>query len=684
MVKSQVLWSDSYGSRPLQTYTTPYSVTNYTSVPPSYLTINDGHNNNTGNLNAPNKPFHVASLKTTGWAVVYNPVENDTFLVSTSWLDSNLTADRFVVTPSVNISNGTVLSWYAMAPDASYPDGYEVYVTNQTTVALNASSFLPNDRVFSVADGNTTGGGEKNTWIRRGVSLAAYSGQNLKVAFRNNSKNMYQLWIDDVIIENLANSRDAELSPGLIYKYNTPSTNGNIQCRLTNRGYSNINDITLNYSINGAGTQTETFTLSPSLPVYGYTDITFTTPYSIPTPGRYKVKIWVGLVNGNPDQFHNNDTLNSFITIVTSAPAKKVLVEQFLNADDGYTPDAQDKLQALTTASVIPVNFHDTDSLKNAQGANLILSYRKKNSTALIDRNYFSDINSVPVERFVYGTRIIQRESAIVPAGVNIIGKTYISSTRQLTFAVQANFTGEVVGDYRINAYLTENNVYGPYFDTTNNGWNQLNYMYNIPWSNYYQKGYFDTGANGYVMTWKNYMHQHVLTAAPDGPWGVAAVVSQTGGTQGASYTRTFSITLPTATNGQFRYNPDNIYIVGFVAEYSLNKNYRTVLNATQDKLNSNPEVYVGIKDIQNFHSTFSVFPNPTSGNLNIIIPENSFMKKPMIRICDITGREVYRENSGLLYGWLQLDLQHIVSGTYYISLEDGNTKSVKKLILTR
>lgn len=685
-IKGQILFSDSYGTYTLNTYTTNLSSTNYANVNSNYILLNDGFKNKPGYAAAPNKPFHVPELKTTGWAVVYNPLENDTFLVSTSWIDTSasLNVNRFVITPVINnISAGSVLSWMAMSPDAAYPDGYEVYVTTNTTGIPDANSFSGNDRLFAIEDGNTTGGGEKNNWVKRGVSLAAYAGQNIKIAFRNASKNMYQLWIDDVVIENVSKAHDAGLANANIYKYNTIGTNGTVSCKVLNQGYSNISSITLNYSVNGGVPQSQSFNLSEPLTPYASTTLDFATPYNINTPGYHKLKIWVSTVNGNADQNNNNDSLQSFLTIMATVPQKTVLAEQFLGTDDGYSCESQDKLNALSSNSVITVNIHYNDSMHLASVNNLFTLYRKTNSTALIDRTYFNDINSVAVQKKDYADRINQKKSVVVPASVSIINKSYDSFSRNIIFTVKADFFGEVKGDYRINAYLTENNVYGPINDTLFNGWNPLNYLHSVPWSDYYLKGYYDPNQTSYVLSPKEFMHQKVLSSAPDGPFGVGGTIPTNGGTQGMSYTKTYTITLPYATNGAFRYNPENIYVVGFVTEYSINKNSRTILNATQSKLMDGSEI-VGIKEAYTNDSGFLMYPNPTSGNLALFIPEKNAVKQANITVNDLLGKNVYTQAISLPYGLTYVNLNHLPEGVYSVIIETEKAKHLQKLIITR
>src|SRR5574343_1083167 len=428
-ISAQVLFNDRFSTL---TLTTDVQVsgsktitTTYTNIPSRYTLLNDGFKNNVGSNNAPNKPFNVVSLKTTGWAVAYNEIDMDTFLVSTSWLDTSVAANRFVVSPVINnIASNSVLSWEAKSPDINFPDGYEVYVTTNTTGTLSASSFSLTDRVFTLVDGNSAGGGEKSNWPRRAVSLRNYAGQSVRIAFRNNSKNMYQRWLGDIKIENFAN----ELGAGLTNltgnnKYHLAGVTGTLGCSVTNLGDSIINSVTLNYKIGTIANYTQGFSLNSLINIYGSSDLYFNAPFIISTPGYYPVKIWVSYVNGLSDQNHVNDTIYTSICIQNVAPVKNVLAEQFLSATDGHSPDGQDKLIALQSSSVVVVNIHEKDSLKNSSSSGIISAYRKKTSSALIDRNYYSDINSFAVDRPAYSTRINQRKNALVPATVSIINK---------------------------------------------------------------------------------------------------------------------------------------------------------------------------------------------------------------------------------------------------------------------
>src|SRR4051812_29748452 len=88
-LRSQILFSDKFNTLSLQTFTNTSHSTSYTTVPTTYSYIDDIYTNFIGTFNSPNRPFEVPALKTKGWAVGFNTMDNDTFLISTSWLDSS-------------------------------------------------------------------------------------------------------------------------------------------------------------------------------------------------------------------------------------------------------------------------------------------------------------------------------------------------------------------------------------------------------------------------------------------------------------------------------------------------------------------------------------------------------------------------------------------------------------------
>lgn len=665
-ISSQIIYSESFSVLSLNTYTTGNATTLYTTVPAGFDLINDGHNNF---ASANNSPFNVPALKTSGWAVTYNSLENDTFLVGTSWLDTAQTVSRWVITPSAtNITSNTVFTWIAKSPDAAFPESYEVYATNKTG-SLTANDFTIGDRLMVVNE-------EKNGWTRHSINLSAFAGQTLRFAFKNISNDKFQIWIDDLSVITLPNSTDASLTSLHTNKYFITNTSQSIAVSFKNNGASSINALTLNYTYGSSAVITQTFSFA-SVAYAEALKLSIPQTFAISSPGNYPLKVWLTNPNNNSDQNTTNDTLFLNVTAQTSSPPKTILVEQFVSAMNGESADAQEKLKALESGSVIVVNIHDGDSLKedNATG---ILSYKKQFATASIDRAYDDSLASFAVARSYYSNRIQKQLNSVTPASVSIVNKNYNSITRELSFTVKADFTGDAKGDYRFNAYLTERHVHGPTSDTSVNGYNQLSNYYNVPWSPYFQQGYFSSAHNSWVLNAGEYKHHNVLVHSFDQSFGTAGVIPQNGGTAGQSYQQTFTLTLPTSTNGVSIFNPENINIVGFLLEYGSINSERRIINAAQEKLSTGAEV-VGLSEPE--QGRILVYPNPAKDKVFVTLP--SVEKSISIKIYDISGKLIMSEISGNT-NILELNTTVLEAGIYLLEMNTANKAGRNRLIIEK
>ncbi len=673
---SQVLFSNSFGNLSLQTYTTTSSSVQYTTAPSIFSIINDGLKNNIGSSTNPNKPFNVPALKTAGWAVLYNTIENDTFLVSTSWLDTLVAADRWIITPPVtNITANTVITWLAKSPDANFQESYLVYGTNKT------GTLVPQD--FTVGDQLFTTSAENSTWTRRSASLGGFAGQTLRFAFRNNSNNKYQLWLDDIEVLTLPNNLDAALTSIEAKKYTLTNSSDTVKVNVSNLGAKTINTITLNYTIGNSSVNSQVFTFSNGL-AYKQTNLSvFPLPYSVSTAGNYKLKVWLSansLNNSFQDQDQLNDTVFTYITVQSSAPRKSVLVEQFVNAFDGECTDAVQKILALQNDSVVVVNVHDLDSLKEPNSTGILSAYKKNTATAMFDRNYFSAPGSVAVTRPYYNSLLAKQLRTISPASVSIVNKTYNSFTKQLSFTVKADFVGDVKGDLRLNAYLVENQVHGPWGDTLVNGYNQLNNYYNVPWSPFYQMGYYSFTYSTNVLNGIQFPHQNTLVHSFDGSFGNPGLIPTTGGTQNQSYQQTYTLTVPTPTNGINKFNSDNLYIVGFLAEYNANQNARNILNVVKEKITTNNET-LGLKE-NTSKVDLSVYPNPSNGIMYLNSSKN--INTYQINVIDLVGRPVLAQSLVRVGNTSMLDLSMLTNGIYFLQISSESGNFVEKIVIQK
>ena len=102
-----------------------------------------------------------------------------------------LTPDNWLISPAISLPSGSnmQLSWYAKGLDASdFAEYYSVYVS---TIGNT-----PDDFTTAIYSGTST-----STWVKHNVSLSAYAGHTVHIAFRHyNCTDMYYLDIDDILI----------------------------------------------------------------------------------------------------------------------------------------------------------------------------------------------------------------------------------------------------------------------------------------------------------------------------------------------------------------------------------------------------------------------------------------------------------------------------------------------------
>ncbi len=673
---SQVLYSERFNTLALTTGTNNTSQTyQYSDVPTNMFTINV--DTLRAEITNGNYPFKAAGQQQKAW-LGYVPVGGaDTFAVSTSWLKPIGIANAWLITPTItNITSNSVLSWEAMAPDINNSDGYEVYVTTNTSTTPVIGDF--SNLVFSRIT-------ESNSWQTRGISLASFAGQNIRIAFKNNSTDKYQLWLDDIKVENITNGFDVATLSHSVYKYSTINTNNTIAATFKNNGFTPITNLTINYKMDNGSTISETKILSPALNYLESRELTFSTLYNSTVPIYNGFKIWSSTINAQADQVASNDTITGRITISLSSPAKKVLVEEFTSATCDWCPSAYTNLKSIVTTNtnVIAASIHDNDNMAITEAATLSSEFNPSFPSALIDRYYFSANKAMSIEPVNWNTYITQRSAMKVPATVTITNVNYNLTTKQIDATVSTTFVGDVKGDYRLNLYIKENNVYGPIADSTDNQWNQYNALFNISASPYYQYGNL-IGSN-YVMSAASYKHQYVIDTIVDGAFGGNASIPLNGSTIGQTYTKTYSYILPAATAGEFRFNADNIYLIGTLSEYDFSSQAKTILNAAEVKLNTNSETIIGIKENQKNNIQLNVFPNPTSDvcHLNFSLNNDEFVK---INVYNTLGELVYMETKNVSAGNVDyiLNVNALPSGNYSVQVSFKNNSITKKLTIIK
>lgn len=101
------------------------------------------------------------------------------------------TSDDWMILPAVKVDAAdAVVAWRARATDANFSDGYAVYISEGGDAVGDFDKVHP---LFTTA-------AEKAEWTYHRVSLDAYVGKTVRIAFVNNSTDCSLLYIDDILV----------------------------------------------------------------------------------------------------------------------------------------------------------------------------------------------------------------------------------------------------------------------------------------------------------------------------------------------------------------------------------------------------------------------------------------------------------------------------------------------------
>lgn len=120
----------------------------------------------------------------------YGGPDNDYAACSSSWYNPAGTSNDWLVSPSIALpASAATLKWDAKAQDPDYSDGYKVMLST------NGGSTVAD---FTVTLFTTPA--EDSEWVTRTLSLAPYVGTNVRIAFVNNSNDMFVLLVDNISV----------------------------------------------------------------------------------------------------------------------------------------------------------------------------------------------------------------------------------------------------------------------------------------------------------------------------------------------------------------------------------------------------------------------------------------------------------------------------------------------------
>lgn len=605
-----------------------------------------------------NTPNTNVSALTDAWNAL--TLDNRDAALSTSWYTPAGTADDWMVTPAIAIPNTTndiALEWLAQAPDASFADGLEVYVSTTGTSVGDFSG---------PALYNTTAAGEAQTWTLRSVNLNANKGQTVYIAFRNNSNDDYLLGVDDITVREVF-PNDLEMTALTVSKYGTGG-NINITGTITNRGSNSVNSYDIVYTANG-GTPVVASMTNTIAPGATY-NFSHSTPLTTVAGTLYDLVVYTDL---SGDGNNLNDTLIGSHTALTSVPTKINVGEEKTGTWCGWCPRGAVGLAVMEAQSdFIGIAVHNNDPM--------VVSAYDGNIGTYIPGGYPGGGVDRVLEGDPNGSSFLamhnQRKSAVVPCDVKNIVATVNGGN--ISISADAEFYGTVKGDYRLSCVIVEDDVassnqtnyYGSGGSGGPGGANDNGGPMAFPAG--INNGFDFYGAATSVPSSSFLGYDHVARSlSSNNILGTPASLPA-----GTVTTGVHSFTFPNVPTSTVN-NINKAHAVVMVIDASTGE----ILNANKGNIGS-----VSVNDIDTDNFELDIFPNPTKDITNITFNLTS-NENVLLEVYNATGSIVYTENAGVLSSGnhkLTFNGNELNSGFYFINLTIGDKVVSKKVSLLK
>lgn len=430
----------------------------------------------------------------------------------------------------------------------------------------------------------------------------------------------------------------------------TSTITGEIQ----NLGANTIGAINVKYEISGS-----TYNYSiPNLALASGLTASFThpTPANITNAQLYPVKVWVELAG---DADNSDDTLNTNISGLAYQTTKRVLIEEGTGTWCGWCPRGAVYTEQIDTVylnSAIVVAVHNADPMTNAAydaGMNaLIAGY----PSGAVDRK---DVDVDPTD---FQASYLNRINDVSPADVGV-SASFNATTRQVDIQVSATFATEVIGDFRLNAILVEDDVTG-----TTAGYNQVNYY------SFQSQNIALTGAGHNWQSEPNPVlaaNMHYEFVARDILGGFDGQAGSLPGTCSANntYNYSFTTTIPAA------WDESQMRVIGVLQDAN-----------TGHILNVNRGAYgltTSIAQVAASNFSMSLYPNPAVDFAQLEINLTASADYT-VEVFDLMGKAVFSQTFGGMSGKniIPLSTRNLQGGMYLVrTIVDGQALTQRLVV---
>ncbi|MBS1587300.1 MAG: T9SS type A sorting domain-containing protein [Bacteroidetes bacterium] len=610
---------------------------NAAGLPAGWSTINVDGQTISPNLNA----SIVSGLASAGW-MKWPVSATDSCMLTTSYFNPAGKADRWLVSSQFMVTSpNTVLKWDDYCPDATYTDSVEVWVspTGGNTVADFTTKLY-------AAKAGTEG------FTTRGLNLGAYNGQNIRIAFRDNSTDEYVLMVDNVSTTIPANATDGKNNSVSVKTIQLTTGSTNVVFNVTNTGAQNITSLKAQYVVDAAAPVSYTF---PSLNItpFGSQTLQFPTPITGLSAGSHTVTVTLLQENGNNDPTAADNVKSRNFAVVDPATSvnRNGLIEEFSSSTCSPC--------AAFNGTFDPISENGTNLPNNGTSRYNLVRYQMNwpspgtdysyNNEGLARRTYY-DCNSIPehwVNGAVSGTAAASMQSDIDgsktdPAFMTISG----------TFQLQG-------GQLKCTATCT------PKFTIT--GADMSVHMAVC------ERHYVNNGPSSTVGQTQYYHVMRTMNNSGNG----AAVTSWTANTpQNFSFNQAYTNGSPAQGNHNFWTDAHNSDLVVFVQD-----------NTDQSILQSISipvQWATGVKEL-NGVSDMAIFPNPATSQATLGF-NTTEAANISISMVDAIGRTVYTYSQRFEAGSQRIVIPtgNLAAGIYNVRVQTENGVATTRLTVAK
>ena len=616
------------------------------SIPAGWVMQNDGHTVSTS-LFGGGLPALVTALNTNAWYPVSGSSTgfgsaSDYQMITTSYFSPAATADRWIMTPAFNVTDpNMVIQW----EDNDLGSGEMMEVLVSPTASTTTSTYVS---LYSAP-------ADPSGLNAHQVSLAAYNGTSIRVAFRDHTNDNWGMLLDNVQTVILP-SLDLSVTSVNLNPFVLTGSSNTISGMLHNYGVTTTTSMNLNYSVNG-GAPVVSALSGLSVPLGSDYNYSSTTPWVPATAGSYTIKVWADMINGSGvDENNANDTMTVTVSVMDTLEPKIVMIEEFTQASCDPCANAApnvDSVYANNTANALLVRYHvnwpGTDYMNNVTQTPFV--------GAMVS---FYSVSGVPDAQldgqYVYpgagglSSAVIHAANALMsPLKISVTGN-YDGTSNTFSFSANIQSHGDLPSGLRARAVLAID---------------QLTYANNQSTESIPQ-----------------YVFPEVAeTMFGSGAAGTALSAFTAGSTQ--TFASSWVKNHRWASVSSATWNYDST-ATGKIIVWVENDATKTVYQAAA--VSVPVTIGTGVNAIVGENGKMDVYPNPATSEANIALDLSS-AADVKLEVYNAAGQIVYNvpaQNRHAGSSQLSMDLTNFASGTYFAKVTVGNEVLTKKFTVAK